>query len=111
MLIPLVLKPMLCHAVARPFRLADPAPVETAAGSGANHVHAATRAFCRRSALRARLCGDFDGDVRCFVPASVGHPRRIDGIFARAGTVDRWSVGKALADVKSLPAVFAEHEL
>lgn len=111
MLIQSVLEPMLCHAVAGPLGLADPAPVEAAAGSGANHVHAATGSLSRRSALWARLCGDFDGDVRCFVPASVGHPRWIDRVFARAGTVDCWSVGKALADVKSLPAVFAEHEL
>lgn len=111
MLIPLILKPMLGHAVARPLSLTDPAPVEAAASSRANHVHAATRAFSGRSTLWTRLCGDFDGNFRGFVPSSVGNPRWIDGIFARPQAIDGWSVRKALADVESLSAIFAEHEL
>lgn len=33
---------MGAHAVTRPFRLTDPAPFEAAAGTCADHVHAAT---------------------------------------------------------------------
>jgi len=55
-------KPVSAHTVARPFRLAYPAPLEAASSSRTNHVHAAAGSFCWRSTLWTRLRDDFDGD-------------------------------------------------
>lgn len=105
-------EPVGAHAVARPLRLADPAPLEAAAGPCANHVHAAASAFRRRAALRARLCRNFDRHLRRFVPSGVSDAARIDRVFAGSlSVVDRRRFRKALADVEALTAGFAEHKL
>lgn len=62
-------KPMSAHTISRPFRLANPTPFEGAAGSGANHMHAAAGPFSWRTTFWTRFRNDFDGYLRRIIPS------------------------------------------
>lgn len=76
--VPALTEPVCAHAVTRPLSLANPTPLEAAARSRADHVHAATCSLRRRAALWTWFGQNFDGDFRGFVPSRIGDTVRVN---------------------------------
>jgi hypothetical protein len=104
-------EPVCAHAVTRPLSLANPTPLEAAARSRANHVHAASCSLSRRATLWTRFGQHFDGDFGGFVPSRISYAVRVDRILACGRAIYSWGFGETFANVISLAAVFAENKL
>lgn len=107
---------MGAHAVPRPLDLAHPAPLQTAAGARANHVHATARPFRRRATLRTRFRQHLDGHRARLVPTRRRRPLRIDCIAGRrrccsVGSDANVLVRLAFAHVEALQAQPTENKL
>lgn len=104
-------EPVSSHAVSSPFSLANPAPFKATPSSSADHVHAPSGPFSWCSTFGTRFRGDFDDNLRCFVPSSVSYSPWIDGVLTRTCIVDSWWIRQTITDVKSLTTILAENKL
>lgn len=102
---------MCAHTVTRPFGLAYPTPFKVAPSSCANHVHAATRSFCRCPTFWTRFCKNFYRHFGSFVPSRISDTIWIDRVFTCGRVIDGGGVWKAFTDVVSLTTGFAENKL
>ena len=62
---------MTAHALSSPLGLTDPAPVETALGASADHVHASSAPFSRCPTFGARLGGYPNGNTTVSIPTGL----------------------------------------
>lgn len=102
-------EPVCCHAVPGPWGLADPAPLETASGPCANHVHTAPISFGRRSTLGTRFGCHFDGNFGSLIPPSFGRTQRIDCVVWCSACI-RLRCFQTFSYVITLQAIAAEYE-